>query len=145
MKICDIYRCSGMRARSGSTWACRRYVSHHHTYVTSSHICHIIIHTEREYMGMPQAYCIFSLGDQTYETAVMPKGWNPAFNSTVTLDFQVFFFWLFTPACICVLQLAFVFAFLFVLCLDPRLPGFCFWFFSYPKAGTLLSTPLSPS
>ena len=39
-----------------------------------------------EFMGLPQAYCTFTLNKQTTTTAIMRKDWAPVWNHTVSID-----------------------------------------------------------
>ena len=39
-----------------------------------------------EFMGLPQAYCTFTLNKQTTSTAIMRKNWAPNWNHTVSID-----------------------------------------------------------
>ena len=39
-----------------------------------------------EFMGLPQAYCTFTLNKQTTSTSIMRKNWAPTWNHTVSID-----------------------------------------------------------
>jgi hypothetical protein len=39
-----------------------------------------------EFMGLPQAYCTFTLNKMTSSTAIMKKDWAPTWNHTVSID-----------------------------------------------------------
>ena len=39
-----------------------------------------------EFMGLPQAYCCFTLNKQTTSTAIMKRDWAPTWNHTVSID-----------------------------------------------------------
>lgn len=39
-----------------------------------------------QFLGLPQAYCVFSLNKQTTNTLVCKKDWNPIWDHTFTLD-----------------------------------------------------------